>query len=106
MADELAGAADDLQQKTGKRPATLAYPYGGVTEQIADLASDTYTLGLTTELRLLGAAERPMLLPRLDTYYLRDEGRLESWGTPALSRYLTLRAGLRRIRSTLTSIRP
>lgn len=106
LQDELAGSADDLEQRTGKRPATLAYPYGGVTEHIAETASGTFTLGLTTELRVLGATERPLLLPRLDTYYLREPGRLESWGTPSLQRFLTLRAGLRRIRSTLTGFRP
>ena len=105
LQDELAGSADDLEQRTGKRPTSFAYPYGGVTEHIAETASRTFTLGLTTELRPLGASERPMLLPRLDSFYLRDAGRLESWGTPSLGRYLTLRGGLRRLRSTLTSIR-
>ena len=102
LRDELAGSADDIAARTGQRPAAFAYPYGGVNARVAATAGETFRLGCTTELRELGSAEAPLRLPRLDAFYLRAAGRLESYGTPSLRRYLALRAGLRRVRAALT----
>ena len=102
LQDELAGSADDLAARTGQRPAAVAYPYGGVNDQVAAAAGASFRLGCTTELRELAAGDPPLRLPRLDAFYLRAPGRLESFGTPSLRRYLRLRAGLRRVRAALT----
>ena len=102
LADELAGSADDIAARTGKRPDAFAYPYGGVNDRVAAAAAGTFRLGCTTELRELDGSDAPLLLPRLDAFYLREPGRLEAFGTPGLRRYLRLRAGVRRMRAALT----
>lgn len=102
LADELAGSAETIARRTGRRPATFAYPYGAVDARVAGAAGSSFRLACTTALRPLGAHDAPLQLPRLDTYYLRDAARLATWGTPGFRRYLALRAGLRRVRATLT----
>jgi len=100
--DELAGAADVIAAKTGRRPAAFAYPYGAVDGRVARAAGGHYRLACTTALRPLGARDVPLQLPRLDTYYLRDAARLATWGTTGFRRWLVVRAGLRRARAALT----
>ena len=102
LADEIGGSADDIASRTGSRPATFAYPYGGVDDRAAKVAASAFRASVTTELRAMGPAERPERLPRLDAFYLREPGRLEAWGTPPFRRHLALRAGMRRMRAALT----
>ncbi|HEU4630961.1 MAG TPA: polysaccharide deacetylase family protein [Gemmatimonadaceae bacterium] len=98
LADEVEGSAEDLLRHTGVRPRAFAYPYGSVDGAAASRVRAVYDIGCTTVLRGLRDAEDPVWLPRVDAYYLRAPGRLESWGTAHLRRYLRLRAVARRLR--------
>jgi hypothetical protein len=60
-----------------------------------------YKIALSTELRSIGANEDLHMLPRVDAYYLRVPGRLESFGTPAFKRYLRIRSRGRRLRASV-----
>ena len=102
VVDEACGSAADLEARTGTRPTAFAYPYGSVSAAAAKCVRANFRWGCTTELRPLGAAERPELLPRIDAYYLRAPGRLESWGTARFSRYLRLRSLARRVRRVVS----
>lgn len=102
LVDELDGGAMDIAARTGARPSAFAYPYGAVNARVAAATASRYPVAVTTRMRGLRDREHPALLPRLDTFYLRDAGRLESWGTKPFHRRLRLRAGLRRVRSILT----
>jgi peptidoglycan/xylan/chitin deacetylase (PgdA/CDA1 family) len=99
---ELSGSADDIALRTGTRPTTFAYPYGGVDANVSAAAARTFRLAVTTQLRPLATDDQPHRLPRLDAFYLREPGQLEAWGTPAFRRRLELRATLRRVRGALT----
>ena len=100
LAEELAGCADDLEQQLGIRPDGLAYPYGAVTPRVA-AAAGTYAWACTTDLRVLGAAEDPHRLPRIDAWYLRAPHRFGPWGSSRLRGWLWLRQGGRRLKSAL-----
>ena len=102
LVDELEGGAADIAARTGVRPSTFAYPYGGLNPRVVTAAASRYPVAVTTRLRPLGGQEHPALLPRLEMFYLRDAGRLESWGTDTFRNHLRFRAGLRRLRSMLT----
>ena len=93
--DELAGSADRLRTETGIATELFAYPYGSLTSTIAAAVAKTFRWACTTELRPLGPDERAVELPRLDMYYLRQPGQLESWGTPTFHAYLAYRRLLR-----------
>lgn len=100
--DELHGSADDIAGHTGASPAAFAYPFGALDDRVASAAGRRFTLAVTTELRVLQPGDSPHRLPRLDAFYLRGPGRLESWGTSAFRTHLRLRAGLRKVRAALT----
>jgi len=106
LREELAGSAEAIAERTGRRPACFAYPYGAVNARVAEAAGDTYRLACTTALRPLEARETTLQLPRLDTYYLRDTARLATWGSAGFRRYLALRAGIRRARAALSGGAP
>lgn len=98
LVEEIAGSARLLEQRTGQDPAGFAYPYGTVSDEAAALVREEYRWGCTTELRSLEDADDRSRLPRLDMYYFRDRGRLETWGTARFRYYLKLRSHARRVR--------
>lgn len=102
--DELSGSADCIAAELGVRPETFAYPYGAHDALVASRARSVFRWSCTTDLRLLGASEDRALLPRLDMYYFRQPGQLESWGTPSFRRRLQMRAGVRRVRELARSM--
>lgn len=102
LADELAGSAVAIAEHTGVRPTSFAYPYGGVNDRVAATAGASFSLAVTTELRPLDNADDPLRLPRLDAFYLREPGQIESWGTPAFKRRVAFRGVLRKVRARVT----
>jgi peptidoglycan/xylan/chitin deacetylase (PgdA/CDA1 family) len=101
ITDEVAGCSEDIYRHVGMRPATFAYPFGEVTPTAAQCVRTHYAYACTTDLRVLSAREDPAHLPRLDAYYLQKPGSLESWGSPAFTRFIRRRALARRLRSRL-----
>lgn len=97
LEDEVAGCVERMAAEVGVRPTTFAYPYGSMDAEAARVVRDVYAVACTTELRALGATEDRALLPRLDMYYFRAPGQLESWGTPRFRRRLWIRAQGRRV---------
>jgi peptidoglycan/xylan/chitin deacetylase (PgdA/CDA1 family) len=102
LSDEIAGSIDDIASRTGARPASFAYPYGGVNQHVEAAAASLVSVAVTTELRTLGVREPALRLPRLDAFYLREPGQMEQWGSPAWHRRLGLRGALRRVRALVT----
>lgn len=98
LADEICGAATLIERHTGVGPFGFAYPYGSVTDAAASLVGAYYRWGCTTELRPLRPLEDAARLPRLDMFYFRQPGRLESWGTTRFDYYVKLRSHARRLR--------
>jgi peptidoglycan/xylan/chitin deacetylase (PgdA/CDA1 family) len=99
--EELEGSFDDIKRELGVAPTVLAYPYGEALARERECAAAVYKLALTTELKSLGESDDLHMLPRLDAYYLRVPGRLESFGTPAFKRYLRIRSRGRRLRASV-----
>lgn len=93
--DELAGCAERLQRETGVAPELFAYPYGSLTPTAAAAVAAQFRWACTTELHSLRVHERRVELPRIDMYYFRQPGQLESWGTARFHAYLAARRFLR-----------
>ncbi len=100
---ELVDSAAVIARETGRSPRSVAYPYGAHTPEVARMARETYRLGVTTDLRPVDSDDDPLRLPRLDMYYFRAHGRLESWGTRRFDGRLWLRRQARRLRQTLAA---
>ena len=94
---EVAGSAERIRAETGRAVRSFAYPYGSVDREVA-AATSAFDHACTTEMRLVGAGDDHRLLPRLDAYYFRAPGRIESWGSARFRRYLWLRSQARRVR--------
>jgi hypothetical protein len=85
-------------------PTAFCYPYGEVTIRERDAVAGLYRLAVTTELRAVVSEDDQYKVPRVDAYYLRGRGRLESFGTPAFERYLKVRRRGRRLRSSMVRL--
>ena len=97
LRDEIAGSAERIRAETGCAVRSFAYPYGSVDQAVVAAAAP-FEHCCTTEMRTVGGGDDPRLLPRLDAYYFRAPGLLESWGTARFRRYLWLRSQARRVR--------
>jgi peptidoglycan/xylan/chitin deacetylase (PgdA/CDA1 family) len=104
MKDELHSAHEAIMARTGACPGSVAYPFGRENETVSTAASELYSVGVTTELRPLGSVEAFLRLPRLDMYYLRTAGQLETWGTRRFDQRLWLRRQARRLRRTFATV--
>lgn len=93
--DELDGCAEQLHRQTGVAPDLFAYPYGSVTPTAAAAVAARFRWACTAELRQLRGHEAMAELPRIDMYYFRRTGRLESWGSPGFHAHLAARRLLR-----------
>jgi peptidoglycan/xylan/chitin deacetylase (PgdA/CDA1 family) len=102
LEQEIAGAGRELAERAGVAPSSFAYPYGSCDAASAAIVRRHYACGVSTELRVLGAADSPEMLPRLDAFYFRDVATLATWGTPAFRRRLRLRAAARDARAWVT----
>lgn len=98
---ELEDSRDEIAERTGEAPATLAYPYGRHDDRVATAAGRVYELACTTELRPLRATDDRRRLPRIDAFYLRRPALLRAWRSPALRGYLRLRHLIRTLRGRL-----
>lgn len=99
LEDEVRGAAETIEARTGRRPAGFAYPYGAIDAPARAVVRRVHRWACTTELRTLAKAEDTHALPRLDAYYLRGAGQLEAWGTPRFHARLGIRRVARGVRS-------
>jgi GT2 family glycosyltransferase/peptidoglycan/xylan/chitin deacetylase (PgdA/CDA1 family) len=74
LADELAGAADELAANGLPRPRLLAYPYGVADERVVAAAREAgYTAAFTARPGRVTPASDPLALPRIEIFR-RDRG--------------------------------
>jgi peptidoglycan/xylan/chitin deacetylase (PgdA/CDA1 family) len=98
LEDEVAGCVERMAAELGTRPSAFAYPYGAVDDISATVVRDVFAHACTTEMRALRSGDDRALLPRLDMFYFRAPGQLESWGSAAFRGRLWLRAQGRRVK--------
>ncbi len=89
-----------IEERSGRRPAYFAYPYGRMNARARDYARGNYRGSVTVELRELSRNDDPAALPRLDTYYLRAPWVFHRLDAALPRAYLALRGALRRLRGS------
>ncbi|MDX2208163.1 MAG: polysaccharide deacetylase family protein [Gemmatimonadales bacterium] len=100
--DELVGSAEDIGKALGERPRAFAYPYGAFNPMLAEVVTEAFEIGCTTEFQPLHHGTASALIPRLDAWYFRDTARLECWGSRSFARWVAVRHALRRLRRIMT----
>lgn len=103
LEDEVAGSADDLKARLGRRAPGFCYPYGSFDARCEAVVAGTYEWACTTELAPLRAGAAPHRLSRLDAYYYRGPGQLEAWGTATFRARINMRRVARDARSWLAA---
>jgi len=98
---EVAGSRDRIREETGRTPAAFAYPFGDVDDAAAAAAKAAFACAVTTRLALLAPGEDRHLLPRIDAYYLRENDRLQDFGSAGFRRWLGVRGAARRVGSLM-----
>lgn len=101
LEDELGGAAEEIAQRLGARPAGFAYPYGATDAPVTAAVSAQYHWACTTEFRSLSPEDAAHALPRLDAWYLRADHLMEAWGTAGFRAWVWARRHGRSARATL-----
>jgi peptidoglycan/xylan/chitin deacetylase (PgdA/CDA1 family) len=99
--EEIGGGQADLRARFHDSTTQFAYPYGDLDDRVLARARQFYAVGCTTAFSPLDEVGDPMLLPRLDMYYFRGEGRLEAWGTARFQNRLRWIRTRRRVRRLL-----
>jgi peptidoglycan/xylan/chitin deacetylase (PgdA/CDA1 family) len=98
---EIGDSRSQLERELGLSTNSFAYPYGSVGAVARDVVARTFRCGVTTRLAALSSSDDVALLPRLDTYYFRAAGTLESWGTRLFRMRMGFLAGARTLRRSL-----
>lgn len=104
--DEVAESAAIIARRTGRRPASFAFPFGQAGPEADRSVRATYQRACTTRLAAVAARPDAHGLPRLDAFYFRSPDGLNGWGTPAFRGYLGLRAAARRLRAMMAPAIP
>ncbi len=67
---EVTDSKTALEQKLGKPLTTLCYPYGSVSDRVAEIAAEAgYTQAVTTEFGRARQSDNPLRLPRISVYH-------------------------------------
>ncbi len=98
---EISNCADIIESETGSRPMNFAYPYGNHDAASVAAVSQFFSYACTTRFGMVTSSSLPCELPRLDTYYFRDNRMLEEWGTARFMGYVGLRKAGRNLRAAL-----
>jgi peptidoglycan/xylan/chitin deacetylase (PgdA/CDA1 family) len=68
---EMAGSKEELEQRLQAPISVLCYPYGDVSDSVADIAADLgYAQAVTTEFGRARPADNPLRLPRISVYHV------------------------------------
>ncbi len=102
LADEVGASTELLFRELGRRPTTFAYPYGVYNDAVVSVVGGKFQWACTTELAGLTNETPPLLLPRIDVFYFRRRGQLQTWGTGWFSRRLWSRRQARRVRRVMS----
>jgi peptidoglycan/xylan/chitin deacetylase (PgdA/CDA1 family) len=97
---ELCEPVATIRQRLGHTPTLFAYPYGYVDQRVRDHAARHFQRSVSTRMAVLSAENLTDLhrIPRLDTYYFRDERVHRHFGHKRFRAYVEARALLRRAR--------
>ena len=96
--EEMLRCRSEIEQQTGVRVRSLAYPYGNANATVRICAGKHFQIACGTVLRSIPTSCDPLHLPRIDAYYLRSRFWFESLMTMQGRVYLSARRALRAMR--------
>jgi peptidoglycan/xylan/chitin deacetylase (PgdA/CDA1 family) len=97
---EISSSRVEIEDRLGAAVTSFAYPFGYTSTAVAALVARHFRAACTVDLRR-ARGEALHLLPRVDTYYVRDSRNLRRLLTGGLDAYLAIRHLGRRIRAAM-----
>ena len=101
---EIRDSRIEIEQETGKKVESFAYPYGAMDERASALVRREFPIGCGTRLDFVGPDTDRAELPRLDTYYLKSPRWFRKPFGPAHYWYIGLRRSIRDIRQSSSTL--
>jgi peptidoglycan/xylan/chitin deacetylase (PgdA/CDA1 family) len=98
---EMEECRDEIAQRLGEAPTSLAYPYGASNPRVRRLAAERFERAAGTRLDKVRDDADPYDLPRIEMYYYREMRRFRELLTGRGEGYLQLRRWLRAARERL-----
>ena len=99
LEEEIAGGKHRLEDQLQHAVTSFAYPYGYYDQRVRHAAGRHFRHACTTKLGHNRPGVDPLLLQRIDVYYLQKETPFLKAAEGGLGGWLKLRQGLRTIRS-------
>jgi peptidoglycan/xylan/chitin deacetylase (PgdA/CDA1 family) len=100
--EELRTSQTQLEDRSGARATTFAYPYGESTPRVQDAARRHYRIACGTKLAHVSSDSDAADLARLDAYYFRNLTWFRRIGNQSGEAYISARRWLRELRSSLS----
>lgn len=97
---EIRSSRVEIEDRLGATVTSFAYPFGYTSTAVAALVARHFQAACTVDLRR-ARREALHLLPRIDTYYVRDPRALVRLLSGSLDAYLAIRRLGRRIRAAM-----
>lgn len=101
VAAELDESRCEIEQRTGRKVRSFAYPYGAADAQVRRLAAERFDWACGVELDFVGPGADPAFLPRLDIYYFRATAHFGSLLDGTARQYVAVRRSFRRMRTMI-----
>jgi peptidoglycan/xylan/chitin deacetylase (PgdA/CDA1 family) len=98
---EMEQCRDEIAQRLGTAPASLAYPYGASNPDVRRMAAQRFARAVGTRLDIVRDGADPFDLPRIEMYYYRDMRRFRELLAGRGEGYLRLRRWLRQARGSV-----
>jgi peptidoglycan/xylan/chitin deacetylase (PgdA/CDA1 family) len=98
---EMKSCRDQIQDRIGKRAVTFAYPYGDSNAVSRSLAAEFFDFSCGTALDFLNPFSDKADLPRIDTYYVRNEFLFRRLVQGKGGTYIRARRSLRGLRALM-----
>ena len=104
--EEMLRCRDRIEQRTGAPAPIVCYPFGDSDATVRDYAARHFRMGCGTSLSAVTGSADVMNLPRIDTYYVRNQRLFESLTRLDGAAYLFARRALRAVRTKSWGNRP
>ncbi len=96
---ELTYSKRRIEDATGKKVGSFAYPFGRMTSGVKRAVEETYASACSTNLGRVGPKSEVYCLERVDAYYLSNPKLLEMLQSRWLDGYFSVRQVLRDVKS-------
>ncbi|HWE00486.1 MAG TPA: polysaccharide deacetylase family protein [Bryobacteraceae bacterium] len=102
LEDEVRQSRVEIEQRTSRAVEAFAYPYGAVDARAAAVVRPEFRVACGTRLHFASPSSDPVLLPRLDAYYLKSEWWFRDLLGGTRRMYIALRRAMREARACIS----